>query len=617
MTPDDESWLDTEIPTIALEASLPGDTTDAEDLTVHERPSTARAAEAKQRRPSPDRYRVLESIGRGGMGEVLVARDINLGREVAVKRMLSAEPSSIETNRFLREARVQGRLDHPAIPPVYELARDRDGRPYFVMKRLRGTTLKDILDRKHPELAARYPRSRLLRALAEVCLAIELAHSRGVIHRDLKPANIMLGDFGEVYVLDWGIARVIGETDIDSVGDPVARTDATAAGAVVGTLGYMAPEQLAAKDIDRRIDVYALGCILFEILAGSSLHPPSRHRTLDTSDTVDARPSQRASDRDIAPELDALCEAATAYDPADRIATPRALGEAIQRYLDGDRDLERRRAVARDHYSAAVNALGARDTDDGRRTAMRGAARALALDPTLTDAADLVGRLMLEPPTHTPIEVQQTIAAEARETSRRFARIGLLGYLGYLLFVFEFLWFGVLDWRYVLGFVAVLALNIAFAWVRTRTGPKPRDFWIVIAANALLIAVVARIFSPLIIGPGVAAATVMTMMPNPAIRSPRFAGVVTIVMVIAVLVPWVAECAGVLSRTMWTENGLLVVQSPALEMHGFAVQFGLTIYSIVLIAFSALMAFIAARGERIARHRLHLQAWQLRQLMPT
>jgi hypothetical protein len=264
-----------------------------------------------------------------------------------------------------------------------------------------------------------------------------------------------------------------------------------------------------------------------------------------------------------------------------------------------------------------VNALGERDTDDGRRTAMREAARALALDPTLTDAADLVGRLMLEPPTHTPIEVEQTMAAEARETSRRYARVALLGYLGYLLFVFEFLWVGVRDWRYVLAFVAVLALNIGFAWVRTRTGSRHRDFWTAIVANALLIAVVARMFSPLIIGPGVAAATVMAMIPNPAIRPPRFAGVVTIVMVIAVLVPWLAEYAGVLSRTMWTENDLLLVHSPALEMHGFAVQFGLTIYSIVLIAFSALMAFTAARGERIARHHLHLQAWQLRQLMPS
>ena len=609
MTPDDESWLDTGIPTISLEA--PGDTTDAEDVTVGERPG-ARVAEARQRRASPGRYRLLDSIGRGGMGEVLVARDNNIGREVAVKRMLSTEPSSVATNRFLREARVQGRLDHPAIPPVYELARDRDGRPYFVMKRLRGTTLRDILDGKDPELAARYPRSRLLRAVAEVCLAIELAHSRGVIHRDLKPANIMLGDFGEVYVLDWGVARVIGETDIDSVGDPVVTNNMTSPGAVIGTPGYMAPEQLAGADIDRRIDVYALGCILFEILAGSSLHPQSRHRTVDT---IDARPSRRASDREIAPELDALCAAATAHDPHDRIATPRALGEAIQRYLDGDRDLERRRALARDRFSAAANALEAH-TDDGRRTAMREAARALALDPTLTDAADLVGRLMLEPPTHTPIEVEQTIAAEARETSRRYARVGLLGYLGYLLFVFEFLWVGVMDWRYVLAFLGVLGLNIGFAWVRTRTESKHRYYWIAIAANALLIAVVARIFTPLIIGPGVAAATVMAMIPNPAIRSPRLAGVVTIVMMIAVLVPWLAEYAGVFSRTMWTENGFLLVHSPALEMHGFAVQFGLTVYSIMLIAFSGMMAFTAARGERIARHRLHLQAWQLRQLMP-
>ena len=158
----------------------------------------------------PPRYRISGSLGAGGMGEVLLATDSQIDREVAIKRMLH-EPTGPAVARFLREAKVQGRLDHPAIVPVHELASDSEGRPFFVMKRLVGTTLGDVLARYTSD--PRYTRPKLLRSFADVCRAIELAHSRNVIHRDLKPANIMLGDYGEVYVLDWGIARVLGETD--------------------------------------------------------------------------------------------------------------------------------------------------------------------------------------------------------------------------------------------------------------------------------------------------------------------------------------------------------------------------------------------------------------------
>src|SRR5262245_54230255 len=140
------------------------------------------------------------------MGEVCLARDARVDRDVAVKVMLPAfraDPAIVA--RFLREARIQGRLDHPAIVPVHDLGVDRDGNPYFVMKRLTGTGLDAVLAGGAD--ANRWPRRLLLTKLVEVCLAVEFAHTRGVIHRDLKPANIMLGDFGEVYVLDWGIAK--------------------------------------------------------------------------------------------------------------------------------------------------------------------------------------------------------------------------------------------------------------------------------------------------------------------------------------------------------------------------------------------------------------------------
>src|SRR5439155_8110480 len=150
-------------------------------------------------------YEIGEVIGRGGMGEVVAAMDLRMERAVAVKRMRgAASPEAIE--RFLREAKIQARLDHPAIVPVHELGRDADGRPYFTMKRLAGVTLAE-------QLAKQGPIQPLLRALIDVCFAIELAHSRQVAHRDLKPSNIMLGGYGDVYVLDWGVARMLGDVD--------------------------------------------------------------------------------------------------------------------------------------------------------------------------------------------------------------------------------------------------------------------------------------------------------------------------------------------------------------------------------------------------------------------
>src|SRR5262245_18574010 len=142
------------------------------------------------------RYDSGELIGRGGMGEVVAAHDRQIGREVALKRMRGEPPTERAIRRFVREAMIQGRPDHPSIAPVYDLGRDDDGMPYFTMKKLAGVTLAQIL--REPQLAAKYPRQRLLRALAEVCLAVELAHTRGIVHRDLKPENLVLGDFGEV-----------------------------------------------------------------------------------------------------------------------------------------------------------------------------------------------------------------------------------------------------------------------------------------------------------------------------------------------------------------------------------------------------------------------------------
>ncbi|HET9627501.1 MAG TPA: serine/threonine-protein kinase, partial [Kofleriaceae bacterium] len=297
-------------------------------------------------------YELRALLGRGGMGEVLLAEDHWIGREVAVKRMRRTAPDLDAERRFLREAKIQARLQHPAVVPVHDMGRDPDGRPYFTMKRLTGDTLHDLLDQ---------PQQRLLRAFAEVCLAIEFAHEHGVIHRDIKPSNIMLGKFGEVYVLDWGVARVVGDGSANPSIQDIANMDGeTQVGDVMGTPGYMAPEQALGYQMSSAVDVYALGCVLFEILTGEPLHPRGAAGAANAIAQPTVAPSTRRPERTIAPELDAACVAALAEDPAAR-PSARQLAERIQDYLDGDRDLERRRVLAAAQVAEARAALASGD----------------------------------------------------------------------------------------------------------------------------------------------------------------------------------------------------------------------------------------------------------------
>ncbi|MEJ7599866.1 MAG: serine/threonine-protein kinase [Kofleriaceae bacterium] len=305
------------------------------------------------------RYELRAVLAQGGMGEVVLALDAHLEREVAVKRIRAERPSADELARFLREARIQASLEHPAVVPVHDIAVDRTGRPLFVMKRLAGTEMKVLLDRLRdgtdPDPAG--TRRRLLHAFVDVCMAVEFAHSRGVVHRDLKPANIMLGDYGEVYVLDWGISRSTGSVDGTApLGSELATpaapaSDATRDGVVLGTPAYMAPEQLLGESVGPAADTYALGCVLFEIAAGVQLHRVDRSLA-DLVHPTDSSPSTRRAD--APPELDAICERATARDVAARFMSARGLGGAVQAYLDGDRDLAARNELGMLHLAAGA-----------------------------------------------------------------------------------------------------------------------------------------------------------------------------------------------------------------------------------------------------------------------
>jgi serine/threonine-protein kinase len=575
------------------------------------------AAPHGQRPPQPllgGRYRLARRIGKGGMGEVIAARDQQVGRDVAIKRMRAAQPSERAIQRFLREASIQGRLEHPAIVPVHEIGRDGDGLPFFVMKKLTGTTLGKLV--AGPEQGTQAGRQRVLRAFAEVCLAVELAHVRGIVHRDLKPDNILLGDFGEVYILDWGVAKIIGE-DEGELADAGSGSGehATAAGTAIGTPGYMAPEQASGlPDIDGRADIYALGCVLFEILAGEPLHPRGPEGLQSALTGRDARPSRRAPDREIAPELDALCVAATAGERDDRIPSARELGDRVQRFLDGDRDLARRRDLARAHLARAQAAFGEGDTDPLRRTAMREAAAALALDPALEDAAALVGRLMLEPPRTTPREVDEAIAADDVRTVKANARAGLWALIACLAFTPMLWWIAPHASGYVAAFTGMLVLSGVF-YLYAYHGETPRP-GLVILGNAVMIGLIARMFSPMFIAPGVAAVLAMAMVLTPRLSVLGSAFAVGALFIAAAIAPMVLEQLGAVSPTMSIDRAGILLRAPAVGgAEGPAILVGV-LYTIGLIIGACGMAHAMRARTRAAHRHLHLQAWQLRQLVP-
>jgi eukaryotic-like serine/threonine-protein kinase len=567
--------------------------------------------------PPPDavvggRFRLGRRIGKGGMGEVMNARDVQIARDVAIKRMRAAAPSEKAIQRFLREANIQGRLEHPAIVPVHEIGRDGDGLPYFVMKKLTGTSLAKILE------DGDVPLQKVLRAFADVCLAVEFAHVRGIVHRDLKPDNIMLGDFGETYVLDWGVAKVIGEDEGDfaDIGSSSSGEHATKVGTAIGTPGYMSPEQVrGASDIDGRADVYTLGCLLFEILAGEPLHPRGQEGMQTALDASGTLPSLRAPDREIPPELDTLCVQATAISRSARIQTARELGERVERFLDGDRDLALRRDLARTHLERARTAFAASDAPDNRRTAMREAAGALALDPALAGAAELVGRLMLEPPRETPPEVKEAMAQDDVRDAREVAKAGMWAVISSLFFIPLLWWIAPSGTIYVPMLMAFLVLDGVVAVVATR-GKKPRP-GLVIVANTIIIIVLARMYSPIMIAPGIAASLAMAMVLTPRFSFLGSPITIAILMAGGIAGPLLLEQMGVLSRTMSVSEAGVLYSPPALsgQLEGPTILVG-ALYAVALVV-GAVIAGYQMRSRALgAAHHLHMQTWQLRQLVP-
>ncbi len=288
------------------------------------------------------RFRILRPHARGGIGLVSVALDVELNREVALKEIQDQQADDpASRTRFVLEAEITGRLEHPGVVPVYGLGSSPAGRPYYAMRLIKGDSLKEAVDRLHREGEQPWVLRGLLNRFVAVCYAVAYAHSRGILHRDLKPANIMLGPYGETLVVDWGLAKVIGRAEAAAFGTPeatlrpVGSGTETADGSTIGTPAYMSPEQAEGRldALGPASDVYSLGATLYYLLTGRPPFVDGDIATVLRNVRRGEFSPPRTVNSNVTRALNSLCVKAMALRPDDRYDSARALAEDLEHWL--------------------------------------------------------------------------------------------------------------------------------------------------------------------------------------------------------------------------------------------------------------------------------------------
>ncbi len=297
--------------------------------------------------PLPERYSEESVLGKGGMGVVVLALDRDLGRSVAVKKLNVGKGEAATLDRFLREAQVTAQLEHPGILPVYDLGADESGRFYYVMRLVRGDrTLRRVIDQLKAGDAATLAElsfERRVKLIQQVAQILSFAHAKGVIHRDVKPENIMLGSYGEVYLVDWGLAKVSGAPEAPTIAAPLGAPSETAAGSLVGTPRYMSPEQADGQPATPLSDVYSLSAVLYELLS------LKHYMGTEQSGSIESLLQRVSKEEPVLAELhfdekngrvprplSRMANIGLAKNPANRFPSARALEQALERWLEGE-----------------------------------------------------------------------------------------------------------------------------------------------------------------------------------------------------------------------------------------------------------------------------------------
>ena len=317
---------------------------------------------------SGERFEFVREFARGGVGSISLVRDQELRRTIVMKTLIDGhDATEYVRNKFVEEAQITAQLEHPNIVPVHEFGHLKNGEMFFTMKLVQGRTLKEVLRALRTEDASvqgEFSRTRLIGMFISMCQAIAFAHSRNVIHRDIKPANIMIGDFGEVLLLDWGVAKVLGTSSEEELLEQAVQTerstagDATMMGLITGTPSYMPPEQAAGRidRLDGRADVYALGAVLYEILTlRRPFHEKTQKETLKAVITQQLRaPTEVAPNKNIPAALEGICVKALAKRPKDRYQSVADMLTALNAYLSGVEDRDRRERQSEERLEASL-----------------------------------------------------------------------------------------------------------------------------------------------------------------------------------------------------------------------------------------------------------------------
>jgi serine/threonine-protein kinase len=555
-----------------------------------------------------DRYSAERVLGLGGMGLVELVDDRQTGRHVARKRLKDGGFDPEDRARFEREALVHAQLEHPSIVPVYDIGRSDDGALFFTMKRVEGDSLSSILT------DGSYTRRRLLAAFSQVCLAAQFAHERGVIHRDIKPDNIMLGRYGEVYLLDWGIAKVTTEDDLPAT-KPVSGATVTEAGIILGTLATMAPEQVTGEEIGPRTDVYALGAVLFEILTKQPFHPKGEFDKVAGAIVagVDAHASTRCPNANVPPELEVLCVSATRPEPKDR-PSAKELHEAIESYLDGDRDLALRQAEAGRLIKAAKKAAESvlSGSDDSKRSdALRDVGRALAFDPSNRQALGTLVSLLTTPPKEVPEDVKAGMHASLLANLRRGGIAGVALFLTILAFSFATLLTGSM-WRQI-GYEQVFWTLAILASAFTIKYPSVKSLGLAFVFGIVATLLVVNNYSAIIIIPAIISIhALLFSLVRGWHRRWFFIGVA----VAAWTVAFFGEHFGLFQADLRFLDRTLCISSPLMTMPKGLLTAHLYSSALIAIIVPAIVVGVVREAMNRSDERNRLFSWQLRQLIP-
>jgi serine/threonine-protein kinase len=494
-------------------------------------------------------------IGRGGMGVVFRCRDVELGRDVAIKVLKGM--GSTDRSKLAREARMQSRLQHPSIIPVYDIERSADGNELIVMREIAGQTLRAVMRKKT------MARRGLLSSLSRVCMAIDYAHTRKVVHRDLKPENIMMGEFGEVYVVDWGLA-IETDAEVQSIG---------------GTPGYTAPEQLKGRAVERS-DVFSLGKILVEILDPGEL-------------------------QDAPPELLALAERAC-DDTASVRPSAREMAEVIDRFLDGERDLALRKQLAADAADTARKA-----TD--RRIALREAGRALALDPDHAEARSVLHDLLTAPPKQLPPEVEGWTSRERGRAIRSAASAAALGFISTLAIMPFEAAMGVKspEW-FVTRAVLAMSAIAACLYLARHKHPTRAALATTFGLSIATISATSLIAGPFVMIPSLAVLVAASLA---SLGGRRWIALTSLVGIVMIGLPLALEYAGVIAPSV-TFGADMAIHPRLIELPPTLTPIYFTLKEAIIIAVVGLMLARFRDTLAAAERALAVHAWQLSQLVP-